>query len=380
MCTHFTERAAFIDAAIKEAKEHASHVQSESSSSSTIQRHRAFKLAYPETLAQGKARLAFEDMVHRAEKKILHSQRSAKTASLGKNSEAMAEALATELLHTPGSLLTKEELAKMYEESECAELVHEPDCSSDSMVKYRTADGTCNNLNNPTYGAANTLFRRLIAPQYEDGISALRGWMQSTGSPLFSGPFSPPNPSPRVISIGVVRDRPAVEDRYTHILMQWGQFMDHDLDLAAEFEDCPMGCTTDDTLRCAPFPVPVDDTNVMVTRTDADSRACHPFRRSLPACDEAAPSEGLSSREQINALTAYIDGSQVYHHTDRVMNDLIRDQSSGKGQLRTGPPVPGIHLDLYSCKHVSFIATYSGMQFSPMYFILINEVKNMYYS
>ena len=315
-------------------------MRAESNKPTTLQRHRAFKLAYPETLAQGKARLLYEDMVHRAEKKILASRRIVNSASLEKDTEAMAEALATELLHTPGSLLTKEEIAKMYEESECAELVHTPDCSDQSVTMFRTADGTCNNLNNPTNGAANTPFRRLILPQYEDGISAPRGWMQSTGSSLFAGPFAPPNPSPRVVSIGVITDRPAIEDRYTHILMQWGQFMDHDLDLAPEFENCPAGCDTEKPLECAAFPVPLDDHNVMVTRTDPQSRACHAFRRSLPACEEAAPSE-LNSREQVNAITSFIDGSQVYHHKEDVQNNLIRDKSSGKGQLRTGLPVAG---------------------------------------
>ena len=338
-----SERAALIEAAISEAKEQASHAaHAGASKSTTLQRHRAFKLAYPSTLAQGKARLLYEDMVHRAERKILESRRLANSASLEKNNEAMAEALATELLHKPGSLLTKEEIAKIYEESECIEVVHAPDCSDPSMQKFRTADGTCNNLNNPTYGAADTPFRRLILPQYEDGISAPRGWLQSTGSSLFAGPFSPPNPSPRVVSLGVVGDRPAIEDRYTHILMQWGQFMDHDLDFGPEFENCPSTCDVEspETLECAPFPLPQDDMSVMVTRTDPESRGCHLFRRSLPACEEAAPSE-LSSREQINGITSFIDGSQVYHHNERVMNDLIRDKSSGKGQLRVGLPVPG---------------------------------------
>ena len=285
-------------------------------------------------------------MVHRAEKKIMERRRIANTASLEKDAEAMAAALAKELLHKPGTQLTKEEIAKFYEESECIEVIHAPDCSSQAVRLFRTANGTCNNLVNPTYGAVDTPFRRLIAPQYEDGISALRGWMQSTGSSLFPGPFSPPNPSPRVISIGIIEDRPAVEDRYTHILMQWGQFMDHDLDLAPEFEECPHGCDVEDTLTCAPFPVTNDDSDLMVTRTDPESRACHEFRRSLPACEEAAPSE-FSSREQINAITSFIDGSQVYHHTETVMNNLIRDQSIGKGLLRVGLPVPGME-----CKQI----------------------------
>ncbi len=317
MFIFFSERTALIEAAITEAKEQASHAaHAGSSRSTTLQRHRSFKLASPTSLAQGKARLLYEDMVHRAERKILESRRQANTASLQKDNEAMAEALATELLHTPGRLLTKQEIAKIYQESECQELIHAPDCGDLSMERFRTADGTCNNLKNPTYGAVDTPFRRLILPQYEDGISAPRGWMQSRGSPLFSGPFSPPNPSPRVVSVGVVRDRPAIEDRYTHILMQWGQFMDHDLDFAPEFEGCET-CKVEgeEALECAPFPLPRDDTDVMVTRTDPESRGCHQFRRSLPACDEAGPTE-LRSREQINGITSFIDGSQVYHHNE----------------------------------------------------------------
>ena len=325
-------------------------MKSATTESATLQRHHSFKLASPETLAQGKARLLFEDMVHRAEKKILQSRRRANTASLEKNNEALAEALATELLHTPGSIVSQEEIARMYTESRCEETLHAPNCSGESVMNYRTANGACNNLNNHTrsYGAANTKFRRLILPQYEDGVSTPRGWLQSTGSSLFAGPFSPPNPSPRVISVGIVQDRPAVEERYTHMLMQWGQFVDHDIDLAPEFEgNCTAGCagtfigSLDEppcSLVCVPFPVPLDDQSIMVSRVDTESRGCHAFRRSIPACDEAAPTE-LSSREQVNAITSYIDGSQVYHHTDRVMNELIRDQSSGKGLLRTGPPV-----------------------------------------
>ena len=315
----------------------------ESNKSITLQRHRAFKLAYPETLAQGKARLLYEDMVHRAEKKILASRRIVNSASLEKDTEAMAEALATELLHTPGSLLTKEEIAKMYEASECAETVHTPDCSNQKI--YRTADGTCNNRNNPTYGAANTPYERLILPQYEDGISTPRGWLQSTGSSLYAGPFSPPNPSPRVVSTGVITRDLESGSPYTHILMQWGQFMDHDLDLAPEFEqeDCPDGCYTNNVLQCAPFPVPYNDNSVKKTQIYPQTYGCHAFKRSVPACEKDTPTE-MNPREQVNSISSFIDGSQVYHHDVTVQNNLIRDKSKGKGQLKTGSPVPGKEL------------------------------------
>ena len=47
----------------------------------------------------------------------------------------------------------------------------EIDCASDICFhrKYRTIDGTCNNIQKPLRGASFTTFRRLIAPRYENG-------------------------------------------------------------------------------------------------------------------------------------------------------------------------------------------------------------------
>lgn len=36
-------------------------------------------------------------------------------------------------------------------------------------AKYRTIDGTCNNLENPSWGSAMTAYNRLLFPQYFDG-------------------------------------------------------------------------------------------------------------------------------------------------------------------------------------------------------------------
>lgn len=39
----------------------------------------------------------------------------------------------------------------------------------DPSAAFRTSDGTCNNLLNPSWGAARTPFVRYLAPSYEDG-------------------------------------------------------------------------------------------------------------------------------------------------------------------------------------------------------------------
>ena len=292
-------------------------------------------LASPATLAQGEARVLYEDMVHRAEKKM---RRLAKVNAKSEDGGMMSEQMA-ELLTTPGSLLTEEEIVKLYSESGCQDVISIPSCSN--RLKYPTIDGTCNNPIHPTWGAANTPFQRLILPQYEDGISTLRGWIQSTGSPLFAGPFAPPNPSPRIISLDVIQGRPPVNKKFTHMLMQWGQFLNHDTNLAVGFPgSCPEGCSQDDPLRCAPFPVPLGDTEVQATRADNNIHACLSLGRSIPACDQVQPTK-LTQRDQLDGVSAFIDASQVYSNNATLLNTLIRDTSSGKGLLRTGAPAPG---------------------------------------
>jgi len=39
----------------------------------------------------------------------------------------------------------------------------------DPNSKYRTVDGSCNNLKNPSWGASMTPFYRYINPEFSDG-------------------------------------------------------------------------------------------------------------------------------------------------------------------------------------------------------------------
>jgi hypothetical protein len=295
----------------------------------------AFKRASMESLQEGNKQLMFEEMVKKAERKILENERKSKSG-LKNGAETQAEILARELFHKSGSILNKDEIAKILQESGCAEVTTQvPDCSDDKTKQFRTVTGVCNNLQNPLFGAAHTQFSRLIPAQYEDGLSQLRGAMQNMEISLIAeGPFNPPNPSPRLISISAVTDRPVDDERFSHILMQWGQFLDHDLDLAPAFMmvDCS-GCSNTDE-RCASFRVPTDDPTF---GNSSSSRVCHSFVRSLPVCQKS-PDGSVTPRQQANELTSFIDGSQIYGSSEKVLTAV---RSSGNGRLRTGPNIPG---------------------------------------
>lgn len=48
-----------------------------------------------------------------------------------------------------------------------------PRCNPASR-RYRTHDGTCNNLRHPRWGSAQMPFHRFLQPEYHDGIEDVR--------------------------------------------------------------------------------------------------------------------------------------------------------------------------------------------------------------
>ncbi|XP_069091955.1 peroxidasin homolog [Pleurodeles waltl] len=200
--------------------------------------------------------------------------------------------------------------------------------------KYRTHDGTCNNLQHPMWGASMTAFERLLKSVYENGFNLPRGISPDR---LYNGY---PLPLPRVVSTTMIGTETITPDeQFTHMLMQWGQFLDHDLDSTvvalseARFSDgqhCSSVCTNDPP--CFPVVVPPNDHRIR------NNARCMFFVRSSPVCGSGMTSLLMNSvypREQINQLTSYIDASNVYGSSDHTAQE-IRDSASHKGLLRQG--------------------------------------------
>ncbi|XP_042298790.1 myeloperoxidase-like [Sceloporus undulatus] len=174
----------------------------------------------------------------------------------------------------------------------------------DFKSPYRTITGECNNRRILTLGAQNRPYARWLPQEYEDGVSLPRGWSERK---LY---FGFPLPNVRSVSNSIVRfpNEKLTEDKHRSVMfMQWGQFLDHDMDFGPSTTatltfvkgvDCDKDCTK--APPCFPIMIPPNDP----TKKKGN---CIPFTRAAPACNG-----GYAIRNQINALTPFLDASMVY--------------------------------------------------------------------
>ena len=221
----------------------------------------------------------------------------------------------------PG-LLSPSSYAVIYQAVECEEFLPRPNCDRRSLF-VRTIDGTCNNLIFQTQGATFDIFSRLLPAFYEDGLNEPRGFTQAN-------PFQPPLPSARAVSLSIHQNdnNPETlanvnEAGLTHLLMQWGQFIDHDMTYLIEGgegnEMIDMECWESETHPepefCIDIPVNRFDP-LFSTLQNKFFRDTLPFERSAPSCFVPLISPAPRNREIINQLTSYLDGSMIYGSTE----------------------------------------------------------------
>jgi len=181
---------------------------------------------------------------------------------------------------------------------------------------YRTLDGSCNNKQRSQQGAALRPFARFLPPDYSDGIEELR--VAVSGAAL---------PSARKVSTLVHRPVSRPSRRITMMVMQWGQFLDHDLTATAQSRgfnlSVPRCCDERTGLPLAEedrhpdcLPVPISPGDPFYA---SHNQSCMEFLRSSPA---PQPNCALGPRDQINQVTTYLDASNVYGSDDHEMAQL----------------------------------------------------------
>ncbi|XP_066506778.1 eosinophil peroxidase-like [Hoplias malabaricus] len=235
-------------------------------------------------------------------------------------------------------LITPEELQTISRLTGCAAQVRIPSCRTIPLLnKYRTVDSVCNNRKNPRLGAANTPVARWLPPIYEDGVFQPKGWDPKK---LYNGVILPlvRLVSNRIISTG---DANITGDgEYTHLLTFFGQWNDHDLTFTPQTAsirsysngiNCDESC--DRTEPCFPIQYPPGDPRL----SKPEPLGCLPFFRSAPACGSGNNAYNFGGtpnlREHVNALTAFLDASQVYG-SDKSLALELRDLSSDFGLLK----------------------------------------------
>lgn len=172
-------------------------------------------------------------------------------------------------------------------------------------LPQRSIDGAGNNPNDEDMGATHVQLQRYLSVDYSDGISAMAG---------------EDRPSPREISNALnaqSTDLPNARGA-TDFLWQWGQFLDHDVDL------------TDgaDPAESADIEIPAGDAWFDPSGTGSQTMSVN---RS--AYDDTSGDSVDNPRQQINEITSWIDASNVYG-SDSVRAAALRT-NDGTGMLAT---------------------------------------------
>uniref|UniRef100_A0A8D8Z3T8 Peroxidasin n=1 Tax=Cacopsylla melanoneura TaxID=428564 RepID=A0A8D8Z3T8_9HEMI len=186
-------------------------------------------------------------------------------------------------------------------------LQNQPSCPAepcDPSSPFRTISGRCNNLVHTEYGRSLTTFSRLLPSVYEDLISAPRAH-SVTGAPL---------PTARLVSAMVHADISHLSSRYSLMVMQVAQIVDHDLTFTPVYRgfftsipDC-RSCDSRITVHpeCMPIQIPPGDPYFPQINVTSGRPLCMPFMRSLSG------QQGFGPREQLNQNSAFLDASLIY--------------------------------------------------------------------
>ncbi|XP_028417590.1 uncharacterized protein LOC114542038 [Dendronephthya gigantea] len=191
-----------------------------------------------------------------------------------------------------------------------------------STFTFRTIDGTCNNIRNPLFGSAPGPLNRLVPAKYFD----FDGLDEPIG---FPGQVNVPNipATLKVVQRFIIQqNQPSRRPLpHSHLLMQFGQFLDHDVGLSPESQcsDNCQGITIDGSAD--DFAAPCYSIQPF-----GNAEGIH-FARSASECQ--IKNGRFTKREQINVDTSFVDASQVYGSGKTLARDL-RDLRS-KGLLKT---------------------------------------------
>ncbi|XP_014475720.1 PREDICTED: peroxidase-like isoform X2 [Dinoponera quadriceps] len=198
--------------------------------------------------------------------------------------------------------------------------------SCDEGSRYRSIDGSCNNIENPSWGSAMTAYTRVLFSQYFDGIQ----------EPRRVGQTKKPLPSPRLVSAALTTANDQSDASRTLAVMEWSQFIAHDMAHTPVRKMVstgkPISCCQPDGDTLSPRHVHPDCSPISVPDRDPvygeHYVRCMNYVRSLPVLRSECT---FGPVEQMNQASHFLDGSTIYGSTLKKSRDLRTFES---GRLR----------------------------------------------
>ena len=177
-------------------------------------------------------------------------------------------------------------------------------------LHVQSLDGVGNNLAHPEWGSTGEQFLRRSPAAYTDGVSSLAGADRPNERLISNQVFASP-------AGGVTNARDM-----SGFVYAWGQFLDHDLTLS------------DSAVPAELISISIPSGDPWFDPTGTGTMTMPNLRT---AYDTATGTGG--ARQQVNSLTAFIDGSQIYG-SDATRGAAVREFAGGRLKMSAGNLLP----------------------------------------
>jgi peroxidase len=177
----------------------------------------------------------------------------------------------------------------------------------DFPTEYREITGVSNNETNRLWGAADIELLRLSGIDYADGVSEPSGENRASARAISNACAWQTGSIPSTVGA-------------SDMVWQWGQFVDHDIDL------------TDSAVPAEAFDVLVPTGDPYFDPNSTGSEVIS-LNRSFYVMTDGV-------RQQVNSITSYIDASNVYGSDEERAYELRMLDGSGKMKTSDGDLLP----------------------------------------